>query len=124
MDITIYHNPNCSKSCDALALIRHAGHEPRVIEYLFDPPERAELKGLIARMGIPVRTIVRETEPVFAELGLGNSAIGDDALINAIAAHPILLNRPIVVTALGARLCRPPEAVLSILPCAPIAPHD
>ena len=124
MEITIYHNPNCSKSCDTLALIRRSGHEPFVIEYLLDPPDRAELIGLIARMGIPVRIVVRETEPVFAELGLGNSAIDDDALIDAIAAHPILLNRPIVVTELGARLCRPPEAVLGILPCVPITPRN
>ncbi|TCS26537.1 arsenate reductase, partial [Acetobacter aceti NBRC 14818] len=116
MTITIYHNPACGTSRNVLALIRNSGEEPRIIEYLKTPPSRAELVSLIARMGVPVRSILREKGTPFHELGLNNPARSDDALIDAMIAHPILMNRPIVVTPLGAALCRPSEAVLDILP--------
>ncbi|MBF0871560.1 arsenate reductase (glutaredoxin) [Gluconobacter japonicus] len=116
MTITIYHNPACGTSRNVLALIRNSGEEPRIIEYLKTPPSRAELVSLIARMGVPVRSILREKGTPFHELGLDNPARSDDALIDAMIAHPILMNRPIVVTPLGAALCRPSEAVLDILP--------
>ena len=116
MTITIYHNPACGTSRNVLALIRNSGEEPRIIEYLKKPPSRAELVDLIARMGVPVRSILREKGTPFHELGLNNPARSDDALIDAMIAHPILMNRPIVVTPLGAALCRPSEAVLDILP--------
>ena len=116
MTITIYHNPACGTSRNVLALIRNSGEEPRIIEYLKTPPSRAELVSLIARMGVPVRSVLREKGTPFHELGLDNPALSDDALIDAMIAHPILMNRPIVVTPLGAALCRPSEAVLDILP--------
>ncbi|GBQ94040.1 arsenate reductase (glutaredoxin) [Gluconobacter cerinus] len=116
MTITIYHNPACGTSRNVLALIRNSGEEPRIIEYLKTPPSRAELVSLIARMGVPVRSILREKGTPFHELGLNNPARSDDALIDAMIAHPILMNRPIVVTPLGGALCRPSEAVLDILP--------
>lgn len=116
MTITIYHNPACGTSRNVLALIRNSGEEPRIIEYLKTPPGRAELVDLIARMGVPVRSVLREKGTPFHELGLDNPAPSDDALIDAMIAHPILMNRPIVVTPLGAALCRPSEAVLDILP--------
>ena len=116
MTITIYHNPACGTSRNVLALIRNSGEEPRIIEYLKTPPSREELVGLIARMGVPVRSVLREKGTPFHELGLDNPALSDDALIDAMIAHPILMNRPIVVTPLGAALCRPSEAVLDILP--------
>jgi arsenate reductase len=122
MDITIYHNPQCGTSRNTLALIRHAGYEPRVIEYLVDPPTRAELQSLIGRMGIPVRAVIREKGTPYAELGLDNPALDDGALLDAMMAHPILINRPIVVTPLGVKLCRPSEVVLDLLPSRPIAP--
>ena len=122
MDITIYHNPKCGTSRNTLALLRHAGYEPRVIEYLKEPPSRAELLSLVKRMGVPLRTILREKGTPYAELGLGDPGLSDDALLDAIAAHPILINRPIVVTPLGVKLCRPSEAVLDILPDKPMAP--
>ena len=115
-DITIYHNPNCGTSRNVLALIRNTGAEPEVIEYLLTPPSRDTLRALIARMGVPVREAMRQKEALYGELGLGNPALGDDALIDAMLAHPILINRPIVATPLGTRLCRPSEAVLDILP--------
>lgn len=115
MDITIYHNPRCGTSRTTLALIRAAGAEPRVVEYLATPPTRAELQGLIARAGLPVREVLRGKETLVAELGLDDPAIGDDALLDAMAAHPILINRPIVVTDKGVRLCRPAERVHEIL---------
>ena len=115
-DITIYHNPKCGTSRNVLALIRNAGIEPQVIEYLKTPPGRDELKRLIAATGAPVRELIRAKEAVYAELGLDNPALGDDALIDAMLAHPILINRPLVVTPLGTRLCRPSEAVLDLLP--------
>ncbi len=116
MTVTIYHNPDCGTSRNVLALIRNAGIEPVIVEYLKTPPSRAELVGLIARMGVPVRSVLREKGTPYAELGLGNLSLSDDALLDAMMAHPILINRPIVVTDLGVRLCRPSEAVLDILP--------
>ena len=116
MTITIYHNPACGTSRNVLALIRNSGEEPRIIEYLKTPPSREELVDLIARMGVPVRSVLREKGTPFHELGLDNPALSDDALIDAMIAHPILMNRPIVVTPLGAALCRPSEVVLDILP--------
>lgn len=116
--VTIYHNPACGTSRNTLALIRNSGVEPTVIEYLKTPPSRDELADLIGRMGVPVRALLREKGTPFAELGLDDPALGDDQLLDAMMAHPILINRPIVVTPLGVRLCRPSEAVLDILPDA------
>jgi arsenate reductase len=116
MTVTIYHNPNCGTSRNALAAIRGAGIEPAVVEYLKAPPTRDELKSLIARMGIGVRDVLRSKEPIYAELRLDRAELTDDELIDAMMAHPILMNRPIVVTPLGVKLCRPSEAVLEILP--------
>ena len=115
-DITIYHNPQCGTSRNVLALIRNTGSEPDVVEYLVTPPTREKLLELIARMAVPVREAMRRTEALYQELALDNPALGDDALVEAMLAHPILINRPIVVTALGTRLCRPSEAVLDLLP--------
>jgi len=115
-DITIYHNPRCGTSRNVLALINNTGAEPKVIDYLKTPPTREQLLALIAQMAIPVRDLIRQKESLYAELGLGDARLGDDALIDAMLAHPILMNRPVVVTPLGARLCRPSEAVLDILP--------
>ncbi|HEX7637688.1 MAG TPA: arsenate reductase (glutaredoxin) [Burkholderiaceae bacterium] len=117
-EVTIHHNPACSNSRGALALIRERGIEPRIVEYLETPLTRDELRALVARVGLPVRELMRTKEPAYAGLGLDDPALDEDALVAAIAAHPILLNRPIVVTARGARLCRPPERVLEILPPA------
>lgn len=114
--ITLYHNPDCGTSRNTLALIRNSGAEPRVIEYLKTPPDRATLRGLIDAMGLPVRAVLREKGTPFAELHLDDAGLSDDALIDAMLAHPILINRPIVVTPLGTRLCRPSEVVLDILP--------
>jgi arsenate reductase len=116
MDVTIYHNPACGTSRNTLALIRNAGVEPQVIAYLETPPSRAVLRELIGRMGIPVRALLREKGTPFHELGLGDPALSDDALLDAMLAHPILINRPIVVSPRGVRLCRPSEAVLDLLP--------
>ena len=113
-EVTIYHNPACGTSRNTLGLIRNAGIEPQVIEYLRTPPDRATLLSLIAAMGVPVHDVVRAKEPRYAELGLADA--DDAALIDAMLAHPVLINRPIVVTALGTKLCRPSEAVLDILP--------
>ena len=115
-EVTIYHNPNCGTSRNTLAMIRNAGIEPTVIEYLKTPPSREQLLALIKSMGQPVRSILREKGTPFHELGLGDPAKTDEALVDAMMAHPILMNRPIVVTPLGTRLCRPSEAVLNILP--------
>lgn len=125
--ITIYHNPACGTSRNTLALIRNSGAEPTVIEYLKTPPDRATLQGLIAAIGLPVRDLLRHKGTPYAELGLDDPGLDDDALIDAMLQHPILINRPIVVTALGARLCRPSEAVLDILPSpqrGPFAKED
>ncbi|WP_288051288.1 arsenate reductase (glutaredoxin) [Acidiphilium sp.] len=116
MSVIIYHNPDCGTSRNVLALIRNAGIEPRIVEYLKTPPSREELAGLIERMGIPVRAVLREKDTPYAELGLDDPAVSDDALLDAMMVHPILINRPIVITPLGVRLCRPSEAVLDILP--------
>jgi arsenate reductase (glutaredoxin) len=114
--ITIYHNPACGTSRNTLAMIRNSGVEPVVIEYLKTPPTWEMLVDLIVSMGIPVRALLREKGTPFAELGLGDPSLSDDALLDAMLAHPILINRPIVVTPLGVRLCRPSEQVLDILP--------
>jgi arsenate reductase len=116
MDVIIYHNPACGTSRNTLAMIRNAGIEPHVVEYLKTPPSRALLKQLIARMGISVRELLREKETPFAESGLGNPKLSDDELLDAIVAHPILMQRPIVVTPNGVRLCRPSEQVMELLP--------
>jgi arsenate reductase len=116
MDVIIYHNPACGTSRNTLALIRNGGIEPHIVEYLKTPPTRAMLVGLIQRMGVAVRSVLREKGTPYGELGLANPALSDDELIDALLAHPILINRPIVVTPLGVRLCRPSEAVLDILP--------
>jgi arsenate reductase len=115
MDIVIYHNPDCGTSRNSLGLIRNSGVEPHVVEYLKTPPTRAMLAWLIQRMGVPVRSVLREKGTPFAELGLGDLSLSDDQLLDAMMAYPILINRPIVVTPMGVRLCRPSEAVLDIL---------
>ena len=117
-DIIIYHNPNCGTSRNALAMIRNAGIEPHVVEYLKTPPSRALLEQMIARAGIAPRALLREKGTPFAELGLGDKSFDDDALIDAMMAHPILINRPIVVSPLGVKLCRPSEEVLDLIPAA------
>jgi len=116
LSVTIYHNPACGTSRNVLALIRNAGVEPTVVEYLKTPPDRATLESLIARMGIRPRQLLREKGTPYAELGLGADHFSDAELINQMLAHPILINRPSVVTARGVRLCRPSETVLAILP--------
>lgn len=114
--ITIYHNPACGTSRNVLATIRETGIEPRVIEYLKDPPDRKTLRGLIAAMGIPARDLLRAKEALYAELNLDDPALDDDALIDAMLAHPVLISRPIVVSPRGTRLCRPSETVRELLP--------
>lgn len=114
--ITIYHNPACGTSRNTLALIRNSGVEPASIHYLETPPSRETLVALIAAMGMPVRDLLRKNVPPFEELGLTEERFSDDELIDAMLAHPILINRPIVVTPLGTKLCRPSEVVLDILP--------
>src|SRR5215475_3542176 len=116
MDVVIYHNPDCGTSRNTLAMIRNAGIEPHVVEYLKTPPNRVLLKQLVARMGISVRDLLREKATPFGELGLGNPTLSDDELLDAMMAHPILINRPIVVTPHGVRLCRPSEKVMDLLP--------
>ena len=116
MRVEIWHNPACGTSRNVLALIRNSGEEPTVIEYLKTPPDRATLMVLIAAMGVSARAVLREKGTPYAELGLGDPQWGDDQLIDFMLQHPILINRPIVVTPLGTRLCRPSEAVLDILP--------
>jgi arsenate reductase (glutaredoxin) len=113
--VTIYHNPKCGTSRNTLGLIRNTGHEPTVIEYLKTPPSRNELIDLIARMGISVRDLLRRKAPPYDELGLDDPVLTDDHLLDAMMLHPILINRPIVITPLGVKLCRPSEAVLDIL---------
>lgn len=114
--ITIYHNPACGTSRNVLALIRNSGEEPTVIEYLKTPPDRPTLERLLAEMGVPVREVLRQKGTQFDELGLSDPKWTDLQLIDFMLEHPILINRPIVVTPLGTRLCRPSEAVLDILP--------
>ena len=115
-DITIYHNPKCGTSRNTLALIRNSGAEPKVIHYLETPPTHEELVALIARIGLPIRDIMRQKESIYSELDLGHEAWTDDALVDHMLQHPILINRPIVVTPMGAQLCRHSEKVLDILP--------
>ena len=116
VDIVIYHNPECGTSRNTLAMIRNAGIEPHVVEYLKTPPSRALLVELIDRAGITPRDLLREKGTPYAELGLGDTSLSDDALVDAMMAHPILINRPLVVSPLGVKLCRPSEAVLDLLP--------
>ena len=116
VDIVIYHNPACGTSRNALGLIRNAGIEPHVVEYLKTPPARALLVELIDRAGMTPRDLLREKGTPYAELGLGDVSLSDEALVDAMMAHPILINRPLVVSPLGVKLCRPSEAVLDLLP--------
>jgi arsenate reductase len=116
VDIVIYHNPECGTSRNTLGLIRNAGVEPHVVEYLKTPPSRALLVELIDRAGITPRELLREKGTPYAELGLGDRSLSDDALVDAMMAHPVLINRPLVVSPLGVKLCRPSEAVLDLLP--------
>ena len=121
--ITIYHNPACGTSRNTLALIRHAGIEPAIVEYLKTPLSRGRLRALFAATGQPVRALLRHKETLYGELGLDDPALDDEALLAAVERHPILMNRPIVSTPLGTRLCRPAsEAVLEILPVGPLPP--
>jgi arsenate reductase len=118
MNVMIYHNPDCGTSRNTLAMIRNADIEPEIIEYLKNPPDRATLKDLIVRAGLTVRATLREKGTPYVELGLAEASLSDEQLLDAMLAHPILINRPIVVTPLGVRLCRPSEVVLDILPAA------
>ena len=120
--VTIFHNPACGTSRNTLALIRHAGIEPTVVEYLKTPPSKAELQALLRAMDLPVRALLREKGTPYAELDLGNPKWTDDELLDAIGRHPVLMNRPVVVTPLGTKLCRPSEAVLELLPVPPLPP--
>ncbi|MFI8683939.1 arsenate reductase (glutaredoxin) [Brevundimonas diminuta] len=122
MDVVIYHNPACGTSRNALALIRHVGIEPHVIEYLKTPPSRGMILELVERMGVPLHSLLREKGTPFAELGLGDPALSNDQLLDAVETHPVLLNRPIVVSPLGVKLCRPSEAVLDLLPSEGLKP--
>ncbi|GJE47028.1 Arsenate reductase [Methylobacterium tardum] len=115
-DVVIYHNPECGTSRNTLAMIRNAGIEPHVVEYLKTPPNRTLVRQLLARAGLSVRDALREKGTPFAELGLGDPALSDEQLLDAVEAHPVLLNRPLVVSPKGVRLCRPSEAVLDLLP--------
>ena len=115
-DIVIYHNPECGTSRNALAMIRNAGIEPHVVEYLKTPPSRALLESLIERAGISPRALLREKGTPFADLGLGNPDLTDAQLVDAMMDHPVLINRPLVVSPLGVKLCRPSEEVLDLIP--------
>ena len=117
-DIIIYHNPACGTSGNALAMIREAGIEPHIVEYLKTPPSRALLIELLARAKLTPRQLLREKGTPFAELGLGNESLSDDVLLDAMIAHPILINRPLVISPAGVKLCRPSEAVLDLIPHA------
>lgn len=116
MTVTIYHNPACGTSRNTLAMIRNAGIEPTVVEYLNTPPDRQTLQAMIRNAGLTVREAIREKGTPYAELGLADPALTDNQLLDAMLAHPILINRPFVLTELGVRLCRPSELVLDILP--------
>ncbi|MGV1873386.1 arsenate reductase (glutaredoxin) [Agrobacterium rosae] len=120
MTVTIYHNPACGTSRNTLAMIRQSGEEPVIIEYLKTPPSREEIISLAEKIDVPLRSLLREKGTPYAELGLSDETLSDEALLDAIEAHPILLNRPIVVTEKAARLCRPSELVLDLLPNAQI----
>ena len=127
MHITIYHNPNCGTPRNPLALIRNTGVEPEVIEYTKTPPSREVLKDMIVKAGLSVREAIRQNGTPYAELGLNNPGLTDEALLDAMIANPILINRPFVVTSAGVRLCRPSEVVLDILPlpqAGPFAKED
>ena len=115
-DITIYHNARCSNSRGALELLRARGIEPHIVDYIKHPLDEAELTALVARLAVPVRELLRSKEAIYQELNLGDASLSEQQLIAAVAAHPVLLNRPIVVTPKGARLCRPPELVLDLIP--------
>jgi arsenate reductase len=115
-DVIVYHNPACGTSRNVLAMIRNSGIEPHVVEYLKSPPTRLLLKQLVARMGIPIRNVLRQKGTPYSELGLDDPSLTDDQLLDAMMAHPVLINRPIVVSPKGVRLCRPSEAVLDLLP--------
>ena len=121
-DVTIFHNPACGTSRNTLALIRHAGIEPQIIEYLKAPPSKATLRELVSAAGLSVRELLRQRGTPFDELDLGNPKWTDDELLDFIGRHPILMNRPIVVTRLGTKLCRPSEAVLELLPQRRLSP--
>ena len=126
-DIVIYHNPECGTSRNALAMIRNAGIEPHIVEYLKTPPSRALLESLIERAGITPRALLREKGTPYAELGLGSPDLTDSQLIDAMMAHPVLINRPLVVSPLGVKLCRPSEEVLDLIPadqCGAFAKED
>lgn len=116
MDVVIYHNPACGTSRNTLAMIRNAGIEPHIVEYLKTPPSRTLLRQLLSRANLSVRDVLREKGTPYADLGLGDPSLTDDQLLEAIEAHPILINRPLVVTPIGVALCRPSEAVLDLLP--------
>lgn len=116
VDIIIYHNPECGTSRNTLAMIRNAGIEPHIVEYLKTPPSRSMVEWLLERSGMTPRDLLREKGTPFTQLGLSDPTLADDVLIDAMMEHPILINRPLVVTPLGVRLCRPSEAVLDILP--------
>lgn len=120
MSVVIYHNPACGTSRNVLALIRHAGIEPTVIEYLKTPPSRGELIGLARAMGVSPREMLRRKGTPYDELGLGDPSLSDDAILDAMLAHPILIQRPIVIAPEGVRICRPSEAVLDLLPDVPM----
>ena len=122
MSVTIFHNPACGTSRNTLGLIRHAGIEPVVIEYLKTPPSKETLRALVAAMGISVRELLRQKETAYAGLRLADPTLSDEQLLDAVLAHPILINRPIVVTELGTKLCRPSEEVLELLPVPKLAP--
>ena len=122
MDIVIYHNPACGTSRNTLALIRHLGIEPHVVEYLKTPPARALIAHMVARIGVPLREVLRQKGTPYAELGLDDESLSDDQLLDAVEAHPVLLNRPIVVTPAGVKLCRPSETVLDLLPGVALKP--
>jgi arsenate reductase (glutaredoxin) len=115
MDVKIFHNSRCGTSRTTLGLIRDAGHEPEVVDYLASPPEREQLRDMIARAGLSVRDAIRTKEAVYGELGLDKPEVGDEALLDAMVAHPILINRPFVITPKGVRLCRPSDLVQEIL---------
>ena len=124
MSVTIFHNPACGTSRNTLALIRHAGIKPVVVEYLKTPPSKERLRELVASMGISVRELLRQQGTPYAELGLDDPTLSDEHLLDAMLAHPILINRPIVVTDLGAKLCRPSEKVLELLSVPKLAPFS
>lgn len=127
MSVTIYHNPACGTSRSTLALIREAGIEPHVIDYLTHPPSRDTLRQLASRAGLRIRDLLRDKAAPYAELHLEDATLGDDALLDAMQRHPILINRPLVATPIGVRLCRPCERVLDILPpshATPAGAHD